>query len=207
MNQQSYVIDMDPIDQFINEPQNPNCCFASILSCIHCSIRCHLRFSIFFRYLSFFCHFRWQRIKSCCRSKTNLERIQDCSNQLKSINAQIPNHICVILNEDFTNKEKLYKLIEKTIECLGIFGVKEITFYQFKTIDISIEKINSFIEKNEVLSKIKIKYLSNQTGSQCILVNVCKNIADKLLSENIDLDGIDQNLIDHKVSGNKNKLK
>lgn len=203
MNQQSHIIDMDPSEPFINEPHNQNCCFTSILSCIHCFIMCHLRFSIFFQRLSFFCHFRWQRIKSCCRSKNNLERIKDCSNQLKSINAQIPNHVCIIINEDFSNIEKLYKLIETVVECLGMFGVTEITFYQFHSIDISLERINKFIQKNEVLSKLKIKYLSNQTGSQCIMVDVCKTIADKLLSKNIDLDDIDQNLIDQKVTGNK----
>ncbi|RNA42763.1 dehydrodolichyl diphosphate syntase complex subunit NUS1 [Brachionus plicatilis] len=38
-----------------------------------------------------------------------------------------------------------------------------------------------------------------EVSSQCIMVDVCKNVADNLLKHNIELDDIDQNLIDHKV--------
>lgn len=204
MNQQPQAtcfITMDSKDPYINEPQNPSCFFSSILSCIHCYIMSRLRFKVLLQYLSFICHFRWQKFKSCCSSKTNIERIADCSNQLKSVNAQIPKHVCVIINENIRNVEKKYKLIVSLIECLGIYGVQEITFYQFHSIDIRLDRINHFIRQHEAFSKLKIKFLSNHTGSQCIMVDVCKNVADNLLKHNIELDDIDQNLIDHKVIG------
>lgn len=184
--------------------QNNNPIYLFILKFILNLIKFYLLFKNYLKYLYYIVHLainRWTHTDTYYYFK-----------QLKLLNVQIPKHVCVVCNEELDNWATI-KLYCTIIDCLSIYEVETITFYQFGSTSSKVKQhINDkyFVkDKNNNFGAKKnanINFLSSESGGNYAVVNACKSIASKIMNNQIELGEVNQDLVNSQVIGIKKKI-
>ncbi|CAF0718237.1 unnamed protein product [Brachionus calyciflorus] len=212
-----------------NDQSHKNPFYSTTLFLIQFLINSYFYLKINIIHLYFTLYFLCENIKFLIsKNNAELEtlKINSYLEQFKTIGIQIPKHVCVILNQDLSNDSKVKDLFSTIINSLSIYGVETITFYKFNEINPTVkDAINHEFftrdennngkdkteqdlryrkSKSEELSlnskkKFNINFFSNENGGNGVLVNACKNIANRVLNNQIDLKDINQDLVDSQV--------